>query len=441
MNKQAWMNAAQEKGWESFEIYQSVQKEKGLSWFEGQMDTFEISRVCGTSLRGVYDSNMAYYASEDIEHEDIDSVLEQMAAQAKMITTEDVDQLRQPEDGPIVVRENHWLAPSMEEVKAVMKSLEEKLLAYDKRVVQVASMGWQEAQSTREITNTNGIEIQDQEKSQYLVASIVVSEKDVVKDDYKVEVIHDLKDFDQDTFVQDLCQKALFKLNAKPIQTMSTPVIFEKGAMRSLFSSFLGLFNGELIYKGISPLNNKLDTKIFSDQITIVDDPRCLQALSIANYDDEGCPTRRKVLVSKGVFTKMLHNTKSATRMHALSTGNGFKAGYAGSIDVMPMNTYIEPGSVSLEQMMENMQNGFVITDLQGLHAGIDFVTTNFSLQCAGYWVENGQKKHAVSMVTVAANFMELMNHVEEVGNDMEWKYYTSTAPSIRFTSCSISGE
>ena len=105
------------------------------------------------------------------------------------------------------------------------------------------------------------------------------------------------------------------------------------------------------------------------------------------------------------------------------------------------MNCYIQKGNVSLEEMMEHMQEGLVITSLQGLHAGIDFVRANFSLQCSGYLVKNGKKGRAVSMITVAGNYLELMNQIEEVGSDLEWEYHSIVAPSIRFTSCAISGE
>lgn len=441
MNKQAWIDAALQNGWECFEVYQSGQQEKTLNWFDGQMDSFVTSRVTGTALRGIIQGKMANLSSEDISDDDMTRILNQMLEQAQTITTDQEDQLRQPEDCIEIVRQDHWVQPDMEEVKELMIRLEQAIKDYDPRIVQVAGMEWKQATGTREMINSYGVEIKDEDRVHYLMASVVVSDHDVVKDAYQIEVIKDLKDFDETAFVSKLCDKALFKLDAKPLQTMQTPVIFEREAMMSLLSAFMGLFNGELIFKGISPLQGKLDTSIFSEKVTLVDDPRHPDALTIANYDDEGCPTRRKVLVNKGVFTQMLHNTKSAIRMHAQSTGNGFKAGYAAAPSVTPMNTYIEPGQRSLEEMCETMKDGLVITDLQGLHAGIDFVSTNFSLQCAGYLVKDGKKDHAVSMITVAGNFMELMNQIEEIGNDLEWEYHSIVAPSIRFTQCSISGE
>ena len=85
--------------------------------------------------------------------------------------------------------------------------------------------------------------------------------------------------------------------------------------------------------------------------------------------------------------------------------------------------------------------DGYVITDLAGLHAGIDFVTTNFSLQCSGYWVKDGKRDHSVSLVTVAANFLEMMKQVTAVGSDLDWKYHSIVTPSIAFQGCAISGK
>lgn len=55
--------------------------------------------------------------------------------------------------------------------------------------------------------------------------------------------------------------------------------------MTSLFAAFTGLFNGELMYKGISPLKDKFNEQIFSEQITIIDNPKNTDCLSIANFE------------------------------------------------------------------------------------------------------------------------------------------------------------
>ncbi len=441
MNKQAWMDCALEKGMQGFEIYQATESEKSLTWYDHTLDTFTTSRVIGTSLHGLFQNNMATLSLEEVDDAQMESVIDSLIEQAKTVTTKEEDALRAPEETTEVSSNQVWETIEVPRVKFMLQTLEQKILNYDERVVQVSDLQWQETNSAREITNTLGLHVQDEQKVQYVVAGVVVKENDVVKNDYKIEVVHKLEDFDMDAFTKDLVDNALFKLNATSMPTKSYPVILERHAMTSLFSAFTGLFNGQLIYKGISPIKDQLNEKIFSEKIQVIDNPRHQDALSLANYDDEGCPTKEKVLVKDGVFTQMLHDTKSAICMNSTSTGNGFKSGYASSVGVQPMNCYIEKGEKSLEQMCQEMGDGLVITDLIGLHAGIDFVTTNFSLQCAGYAVKNGKKDHAISLITVAGNYLDLMKQVVDVGSDLEWEYHSIVAPSIRFDAMAISGE
>lgn len=441
MNKELWIQKALEKGISSFEIYQSIQKGKEISWFDHQMDTYVTSHVIGTSIRGIVDGNMANMAMEQVDDDKIDEVLDQLMEQAKTVTSEDEAYIRQPQEIEDIQSSHHWVRPSGQQVQELMKRLEEELLAYDTRVIQVASLGWSESEGTREITNSYGMQIQDEDQVQYLVASVVVQENDVIKDAYLIEVIEDLDQFETGPFVEKLCEKALFKLQGTSLKSNTYPVIFEREAMRQLFSSFIGIFNGDLIYKGISPISKKLNERIFSDLITIVDDPRNTDALSTASFDDEGCPTQKTIIVENGIFQQMLLDTKSARRIGQESTGNGFKSGYASAVSIQPMNCQIVPGEKSLEEMCQDMKEGLVITNLQGLHAGLDFVTTNFSLPCSGYWIKEGHKDHAVSLITVAGNYLELMKHVVCVGNDLDWEYHQVVTPSIRFEGCAISGQ
>lgn len=90
---------------------------------------------------------------------------------------------------------------------------------------------------------------------------------------------------------------------------------------------------------------------------------------------------------------------------------------------------------------MYKIKDGFVVQNLAGLHAGLDFVSTNFSLQCSGFWVKDGKRDKNVTLVTVANNFLNMMKHVISVGNDLDWSYHQVISPSIAFEECTISGE
>ena len=441
MNKQAWIEYALSKGFESFEIYQSVSEEKRVAWFDHEMSSYVTSHVTGTSFRGIINGKMANTASEDVSDDKMEAVISAMIDQAANITSEDEVMIRKPEMSEETEYVQTWVRPSGAEIQELLKSLEEKILAKDPRIIQVTDLEWEEDTSRREITNSYGMKVEDGTKIQALVAGAAAMENGEVKNDFKVETVHDLAKFDADKFVNELADSVLSKLGAKGLPSGNYPVIFEKDAMTSLFSVFTGMFSGDLIGKGISPLRDKIGEKVFSELVTVMDDPRNQNAANLANYDDEGCPTKTKTLVDHGVFKMALHNTQSAMRMNTESTGNGFKPGYASPVGVHPMNCYIVPGDKSLDELCADMKEGYVITSLQGLHAGVDFVTTNFSLQSSGYYVKDGKRERSVTLVTVAANFLELMNKVVAVGNDLEWSYRSVTCPSIAFSECAVAGE
>lgn len=441
MNKEKWLERAREKGFEAAEIYRTTSQSKELTWFAGAMDKMELSETESAGIRVLDKGNLANTALEKLNDEIIDEVLDTLRVQAATITSEDRTQFVPPMETGLVIRETHWVKPETDQVKAFLASLEQEILVYDERIFQVTTLGWSQSAGTRSIANTLGLDTGDEDYVQYVVAGAAAREQDRIQDWALVKVVHDIDTFDRAAFVKELCDEVLHRLDARSISSRSCPVILHRDAMTSLLGAFAGLFSGDLISKGISPLKDKLHEKIFSEKITIIDDPRNTDALTIANFDDEGYPTRRKIVVDHGVFETILHSQQSAARMGMESTGNGFKGGYASPVGVSPMDLYIEPGEASLQDLERKMGNGLVITDLEGLHAGIDFVSTNFSLQARGYLVQDGKRTQSVTLITAAGSFLSLMNDVIEVGSDIDWSYRQLVSPSILFGSLAISGE
>ena len=441
MNKQLWIEEAGKQGFEGFEIYTSTSASRELKWYEGNMEAFTTSRVTGTSLRGIYNGKMAYLALENNDDSLREALIEKMKEQAKAISSDDVDVLRSPAGAEPLEACAGFVRPDAETIQKLLKTIEEKLLAYDERIFMINELQWADESSTREIINSCGLDVQDGTQMQMVIAGVAARENEEIKNAFHVEIVRDPAKLDVDGFVKKAAEKALLQLNSEVLASGSYDVIIENEAMTSLFASLSSMFSGDLISKGISPLRDKINTKVFSDRITIIDDPRNPDALMRAAYDDEGCPTSRKVLVDHGSFVTMLQNSRSAARMQTESTGNGFKSSYAAPVEVTPMNCYIEPSDISFEGLMEKMGEGLVITELAGQHAGINGVTTDFSLQCMGYYVKDGKRAQSVSLITIAGNFIDMMNRVEAVGSDLDWSYHTIASPSILFKGCAISGK
>lgn len=439
MNKQKWMQTALDMGMEGLEITTARSVSRELTWFEGKMDTFVNSRILSTSLRALVDGKIVSLSIEKVDDDKMMETLGQLKDTAKYVSDSEKDIFVGVMKTEEVHSDRKWVEPDASRIQEFLADLEKRLLAADPRVKMVNQLGFESGRNESELTNTLGVNVQDGYEMQAVVADITMVEGEDLRDGYLVRPVYDLETFDVEGFVDELIAKVASTLNAKSCSARTCPVIFEKEAMSTLLSCFAGMFSGDLIYKGISPISNRLNEKVFSDQITIIDDPRNLDAIHMQNYDDEGHPTYTKTLIDKGVFKTILHNTRSAIKMNAESTGNGFKSG-AGATGVSPMNLYIQNGDQSFEKLLKEMDNGVVITDLQGMHAGVDFVSGNFSLQAKGYLVENGQKVRPLTLITVAGNFFDLLSDVWAVGDDLEWQLRSITSPSILFRKAAIGG-
>ncbi len=89
---------------------------------------------------------------------------------------------------------------------------------------------------------------------------------------------------------------------------------------------------------------------------------------------------------------------------------------------------------------MEVMDNGLVITDVSGLHAGADAISGDFSLIAKGYTVKNGKKDAPVEQITVAGNFYQLLKGIRAVGSDLTFPQGGMGSPTLDVGEISVAG-
>lgn len=437
MNNAQLIAAAAKRGIHDLQIYQTHSKTASMSVYEHALDSFTISENDRWSIKGLVNGKMGRVSVEEFDEASIPFILDAIIENAAAITSSDDQELYAGDASypEIKQTENTCLKASSAKKLALLQSLETKLLASDERIVQVMSLDYEDVEAGVSIENTKGLARSRNSDVSMLVASILVKEGEDQKSAYDLVSLKNLEQFDQDAFVHHLSQKALAKLHARQVISGSYPVLIEKEAMAELLRHVANQFHGENAAKGISMLKDSLNQKIFDEKITIIDDPLMEDGYESAAFDDEGVACRRKVMVDHGTLTMFFHNLKSAKLMQTTSTGNGFAQ------DIAPTNLYIEPGTTSYEEMIATMEKGVIITEVNGLHAGWNTVTTDFSLQAAGFYVENGAIQYPVNLITIAGNFLSLMKEISIIGNDLKFSYTGVGSPSILFPSIAISGE
>lgn len=231
-------------------------------------------------------------------------------------------------------------------------------------------------------------------------------------------------------------QRTVEQLGAKSIPTCEAPVIFDASAARDLLGTLIGCLSGYSVYRGSSFLREKSGQGIASERVTIVDDGRKRSGLGSKPFDGEGQPTRRNILVERGVLKSFLLDSYSARKLGLATTGNA--ARHAGSApSAAPTNLWLEPGAGDLETLVRGMDRGLLVTGMFG--HGFNPVTGDFSRGARGFWIENGVRAFPVEEITIAGNLGEMLTNVEAIGADLRFMGSLG-APSLRIARMTIAG-
>jgi PmbA protein len=232
-------------------------------------------------------------------------------------------------------------------------------------------------------------------------------------------------------------ERALRRLGARRVRTCEVPVIFEPVTARSLLGHLAGCLSGNAIYRDASYLAGQLGERIANECVTVIDDGRRVGGLGSRPFDAEGQATRRNVLVNGGRLETYLLDTYSARKLGLCSTGNARRAA-GGTTAPSPTNLWLEPGSISPQQIVAETERGLLVTELIGM--GFNPVTGDYSRGATGLWIEGGRIVHPVEEITIAGHLGRMLAEIDRVGDDLLW-VGSVAAPTLRVAGMTVAGD
>jgi PmbA protein len=240
---------------------------------------------------------------------------------------------------------------------------------------------------------------------------------------------------------QEAARRTLRRLGARKVPTQRVPIVFAPEVARSLIGSVFEAASGDSIWRHASFLAGKLGNQIATPTLTIVDDnamllPTGAGGFGSSPFDGEGLPSLRTAVVENGVLCNYLLNTYSARKLGMKSTHNASR-GLAGTPGIGCGNLYLEPGTLTPDQIIGDVSAGLYVTSLMGF--GVNVVTGDYSRGATGLWIENGQLTHAVEEVTIAGNLAEMLLNITAIGNDLVFRGSVAS-PTLRIDGMTIAG-
>jgi len=240
---------------------------------------------------------------------------------------------------------------------------------------------------------------------------------------------------------KEAARRTVRRLGARRVPTQSVPIVFAPEVARSLIGSVFEAASGDAIWRSASFLAGKLGEPIAAPEITIVDDntmmlPTGMGGFGTSPFDGEGLISLRNVVVDKGLLRTYLLNTYTARKLGMKSTHNASR-GLAGTPGIGCGNLYLEPGTLTPEQIIASVPAGLYVTSLMGF--GVNTVTGDYSRGATGLWIENGQLTHAVEEVTVAGNLALMLMNVTAIGSDLVFRGSVAS-PTLRIDGMTVAG-
>ncbi len=298
-----------------------------------------------------------------------------------------------------------------------LKEAEEEALSYDD-ISKTNSASFSQSKTNFILQNSLGLSVGYKKSSfSYYIDLLAKKNEGGNERDYE---------YDSKAFINELmkpkelgkiaARRAIRKLNPRKTKTQSIPIIFEPRIANNLLSTLSSAISGSSFARGTSFLKEKLNKKIFSNFVNIIDDPRIKKSMYSKPFDNEGVSSEKIYLVKNGVL-KSLKLSNYYSKMLNMKS-NGRSSGLT--------NTYFTNGNKSYNELTKNLDKYILVTETMG---GFGNTTTGeFSCGAAGVCYENAVS-YSINNFTLAGKLEDIfMNLI--LANDLQFKY-SKNSPTV----------
>lgn len=308
--------------------------------------------------------------------------------------------------------------PSAELVAERLREAEQKAYDSDRRIDNVGSASHTTRREKVLLLNGEGDALEDCVQYEQAVMSLVARDGTAVQSTYETRLGKAVGQKHLLSLAEQGAAKVVSQLMASPVKTGPYQVLLNNRLVCDLILAFLpGLF-ADRVQKKMSVLEGRVGETITSSLFSLVEDPNLSEGIVTRNFDDEGTPTQAKSIIDQGRLTTFLHNLETARTFQVQPTGNGFKSLYREAPAISATNLCVPAGEHTDAELIQAMGSGLLITDCDGIFAGANPVSGDFSLIAKGYLIENGAVHRPVNQITIAGNFYEMLNGLSAVGSE-----------------------
>ena len=393
-----------------------------------------LEESAGVGIRAIKDNKMVF-VSMPYNSDKLDEIIKEAKEAIEHSKTLEASTI--PQKATTYNKSVQFKEIDESEARDRLEFLSSTAKGFDKRIKDVKSAGIGISFVRVEIANSHGLAVEYEKASAGASLEILAEDKTSDLGYYHLDA-DELGHIDLEFLAKKAANLAINKLYPKPIQTKKYSVIISNNTFRDILTHFLGIFNGYSVLNHTTPLEGKLNERVFSDKITIIDSKHIKNRPNSIDVDEEGNERDDVVIVENGVLKTFMHNTYTSNRLNTKNTAHAKRSGFDTLPKVGPFNLHIKADENITRDKLLNMIDGVYITDIMGLHMA-NTISGEFSFGINGFLIHNGELMSYFKAATFADNFFEIMKRVIAVSNNL---YFSGSvgSPDVAIADCLIGG-
>jgi TldD protein len=394
---------------------------------QGELETASSTVYSGVGVRAFYKGGWGFSSTSHLDKKGIKSAIHDAIRGAKASAKKDRVKLGEAKlaQGRFAPKindplENH----TFEEKLALVLRTEEKLRSSD--FITSAGCSYVENLDHKYILTTDGAraELIDS-KPEFRVMGVAADGGERVEAFEALGATggwQDLFKKEPEELVEIVAKRAADLLKAKHPKGERATVILDPAIVGLLAHEAIGhTVEADFVLAG-AITKDKLGQRVASELVTLVDSgPSQFEehAAGTVLVDDEGVLTERTVVIEHGILKSYLHNRETAGIFGARSTGNARAFEYSDEPLIRMRNTYIEPGDRELEEMISEVEEGYLLKGAGGgqADANAEFM---FTVQEA-YRIKDGKVGELLRGVAISGRAFEVLMSVDAISKEFRF--------------------
>lgn len=418
---QTIMSRLTQRGADMADLYFQHSRSTWINMEDGIISRAYSSIDQGVGLRVVIGGQTGYAFTEDLSIDAILAAAETATTIAKGSARPAPSSFEYAAQGQLYHLQTSWQDVGVSQKLPLIRRLESLARGMDPSVEKV-SVSWNDSDEKVLIATLDGHVITDNRPMTRVFCNVTARKGEEVQSNYSNVAAREGIEWYTEERLKKVASEAvdrtmvLFEARRPPAGDL--PVALAAGASGILLHEAIGHgMEADFNRKNVSIYSEMIGKKVAPEFVTIVDDGTLPNERGSLNYDDEGNPCEKTLLVENGILRSYLHDRISAKHYGLTPTGSGRRQ----SFRYMPMPrmrcTYMEDGPHTKEEIIASMEKGIIAETFT--NGQVDIGGGDFTFYIKNGWmVEKGKITHPIKDANIIGNGPEILKRVSMVGND-----------------------